>query len=75
MPSLYTQRWTFVKHFSLPSTSRYTVHRVGLRHAGIEAYVPLAVRRSRIVSLLWRHTEAGGWLTYDRACWLAKRLP
>jgi hypothetical protein len=39
-------------------------------------FVPLSIRgKSRIVTWLWRHTEYPGWLTYDRAQWLAKRLP
>ncbi len=45
------------------------------RHNGIDAYVPLAVRESRIVTWLWRHTEAGGWLDYQRAKRLARWLP
>ncbi len=38
-------------------------------------YVPLSVRQSRIVTWLWRRTEAGSWFGYDRAKALARRLP
>jgi hypothetical protein len=39
------------------------------------AYVPTLVRRSRTVTWLWQHSEAGGWLDYERAKWLARWLP
>jgi len=43
---------------------------------GIKEFVPLSIRtRSRIVTWLWRHSNADGKLTLDRTRRLARWLP
>lgn len=39
-------------------------------------YVPLSIRsRSKVVTWAWKRPWLARWLTYERAQWLARRLP
>lgn len=56
----------------LPTTTT-SLKRIGDMMREREGYVPLSVRQSKITAWLWPRFPK--FMTYDRARWLARRLP